>query len=156
MSYIKCKCIHETYPCLGYFRSHCELTDIPTNIPSSVTTIVLLNNSIAELPSGAFSYLANCTYLSLDRNKLTALNNAMFTGLKSLKRLGLWNNEISFIEAFTFMNLTSLLRLNLDGNDLTLVKKEMFSGLLSLQWLFLHRNRIYSIEESSFSCMPEL
>ena len=86
-----------------YDKTHCGLTQVPTDIPLKTKRVLLFINNINEIPYGAFSHLTQCTFLSLQNNKLTHLASGMFDGLQALQVLVLSSNYIADIKTGTFL-----------------------------------------------------
>ncbi|KAK7461606.1 hypothetical protein BaRGS_00038650 [Batillaria attramentaria] len=96
------------------------LLQVPPNIPSNTTTLLLA------------------------RNKLTRLPDSTFSRLGRLLKLDLAFNSIHTIEEKAFIGLGRLITLSLAGNDLVLspatYPARVFQPLASLQVLRLNRN----------------
>ncbi|XP_044005828.1 toll-like receptor 3 [Aphidius gifuensis] len=75
-----------------------NLTHIHKNSFGQMTnlkTLILRSNSIELIENGAFSKLKNhLLFLDLSRNKLRAISDKTFEGIKSIKQLDLSNNNI--------------------------------------------------------------
>ncbi|XP_035663906.1 SLIT and NTRK-like protein 2 [Branchiostoma floridae] len=82
------------------------------------------------------------TFLNLDNNALTTLNQSDFSRYSNLMFLELRSNRISVINSGAFFNLTRLTWLYLDNNQLTSLPANMFIGLNSLWELVLENNTI--------------
>ena len=133
-----------------YDKKHCGLTQVPTDIPPKTKEVLLFFNDINEIPYGAFSHLTQCTFLSLQNNKLTHLASGMFDGLQALQVLVLSSNYIADIKTRTFLHLTSCNWLSLKENRLIAIRSNMFVGLQSLKKLVLSQNIIFNIDPGSF------
>ena len=132
------------------------LIQVPTDIPPMAKEVLLFFNDINEIPYGAFSHLTQCTFLSLQNNKLTHLASGMFDGLRALQVLVLSSNYIAKIEMGTFLHLTSCTWLSLKENRLIVIRSNMFVGLQSLKKLILSQNIIFNIEPGSFANLIKL
>ena len=139
-----------------YDKKHCGLTQVPTDIPPTAKEVSLYFNDINEIPYGAFSHLTQCTFLSLQNNKLSHLASGMFDGLRALQVLVLSSNYIAKIETETFLHLTSCTWLSLKENRLITIRSNMFVGLQSLKKLILSQNIIFKIEPGSFANLIQL
>ena len=133
-----------------YDKKHFGLIQVPTDIPPKAKEVLLYFNDINEIPYGAFSHLTQCTFLSLQNNKLTHLASGMFDGLQALQVLVLSSNYIGDIKTGTFLLLTSCTWLSLKENRLIAIRSHMFFGLLSLKKLVLSQNIIFNIDPGSF------
>ena len=121
-----CECRDKTSSDGSYYRTQCGLTDVPPDIPPTVTEIHLNNNSISTIQPNAFFHITKCTLLSLSQNHLTKISQQMFSGLASLESLFLDWNQIFNIDSGTFSSLPSLMDVNLADNDLTLLPAYVF------------------------------
>ena len=121
-----CECRNETSSNGSYNRTQCGLTDVPQDIPPTVTEIHLDNNSISTIPPNVFSHLTKCTLLSLSHNHLTKISQQMFSGLTSVKYLFLDGNQIFYIQPGAFSSIPNLSDVRLAHNDLTLFPFDVF------------------------------
>ena len=124
--HVHCECRYETSSDGSYYRTQCGLTDVPPDIPPTVTEIHLNNNSISTIQPNAFSHLTKCAFLSLSQNHLTKINQQMFSALTSVKHLFLEGNQIFHIESGAFSSLPSLVDVKLADNNLILLPAEAF------------------------------
>lgn len=88
----------------------------------SLTTIILTNNKITELPAGVFdkSFKSSLAHLHADKNKISLLKNGLFEGNVNLKTINLAENTIDFIDTNVFhKELTKLELVNISHNQLT-------------------------------------
>lgn len=125
---------------------------------SLLTTVILANNHLPDLPDRAFGLApqSDLSYLDLTYNNITKLTNRTFYQLSSLQRISLDHNSIGLIEseAFDFVNAneSQLLLIFLRHNNLT---SESFSpeSFLSTErtiFLYLNNNKITHLPESVF------
>ena len=121
-----CECRNETSSHGYYYRTQCGLTDVPPDIPSTVTELYLHSNNISTIQPNAFSHLTSCTLLSLSHNHLTKISKQMFSGLTSVKHLFLEGNQIFYIQPGSFSSLPNLSDVRLANNDLTLFPFDVF------------------------------
>ncbi|KAI8770427.1 toll receptor 3 [Biomphalaria glabrata] len=112
------KCIYNNDKC---DCQHLNLTCIPTNLHTNITSLKLGNNSIREVPGYVFCRYTELKSLSLARNKISHLYNTSFCGLGSLTHLDLRNNHLSMVEgtfpALVFQPLTNLTELRINKNN---------------------------------------
>ena len=111
-----------------YYRIDCRLSEIPSDMPSSVTEVHLDRNTITTIPPSATSKLKNCVLLSLSQNHLTKISQQMFSGLASLERLFLDGNNIFYIQPGAFSSLSNLIDVRLANNNLTLLPSDVFAS----------------------------
>ncbi|KAI8509607.1 hypothetical protein Bbelb_120350 [Branchiostoma belcheri] len=126
-----------TAACSSSCSSYCNcrnrgLTSVPQDLPTDIT------------------------YLDLDHNTITTLNQSDFTRYRSLTRLAFQRNRISMIHNKTFHNLTSLTRLSLNVNHLTTLPADIFEGLENLQELWLSTNKLTSLPAGIFEGLGNL
>ena len=128
----------------NYISNFQKLTHIPKEIPQDAWKIYLNNNCIADIESGVFAKNSKCTYLRLDRNRLTEVRKEMWTGLVALEWLSLEHNDIEIVHPFAFADLPNLKGLYLDNNKLTTLPGNIFPlmQILILEILTLHRNNL--------------
>ena len=62
-------------------------SQVPVDIPSDVTELRLQSNRITRLDDQVFSGLRNLTFLDVSMNPLEHLDSGCFSGLETLKRL---------------------------------------------------------------------
>ena len=123
-----------------------------------LTTLILTNNHLPDLPDKAFGMTAQSelSYLDLTYNNITRLNNKTFYQLSSLQRVSLDHNSISVIEteAFDFINAneSQLLLIFLRHNNLTSdsFSSDSFISSERTIFLYLNNNRITHLPESVF------
>ena len=96
-----------TVPCVQKFNtdgrldcSNFSLTNIPINIPSSVTHMVLSYNRIRKLGGGSFARFRNLIYLDISNNLLEKLEVKSFYGLNRLEILNISSNHLSNKDSF--------------------------------------------------------
>ncbi|XP_019623573.1 PREDICTED: SLIT and NTRK-like protein 2 [Branchiostoma belcheri] len=157
-----------------------NLTSVPQNLSTNITSLNLEGNHITTLSQsdfsqyrsldnldlrqnrisiinpGAFYHLSNLTKLSLMFNGLTSLRSGMFTGLGKLETLFIYSNNISDIQDGTFSATPQLDVVYLSGNKLRTLRAGMFTGLGNLTGLFLGGNDITSVQTGTFNTTPQL
>uniref|UniRef100_A0A3B5R9G6 LRRNT domain-containing protein n=1 Tax=Xiphophorus maculatus TaxID=8083 RepID=A0A3B5R9G6_XIPMA len=92
-------------------------TDLPSDIPTWTSTLILRGRNISTLPQGAFT--VNGTELEM-------------------VTLSLSYNGIQTIEPYAFLGLTRLHLLDLSHNQLETISSRAFHGLTELRSLFLN------------------
>uniref|UniRef100_A0A3Q3IRI7 Slit homolog 2 (Drosophila) n=1 Tax=Monopterus albus TaxID=43700 RepID=A0A3Q3IRI7_MONAL len=145
-----CTCSNNIVDCRGK-----GLTEIPTNLPETITEIRLEQNAIKVIPAGAFSpykklciicvgSLNNNMVFVLHRvlygNKITEISKGLFEGLFSLQLLLLNANKIACLRVDAFQDLHNLNLLSLYDNKLQTIAKGTFSSLRAIQTLHLAQN----------------
>jgi Leucine-rich repeat (LRR) protein len=94
-----------------------------------LTTIILTNNKITELPVGVLdkSFKSSLEHLHADQNKISLLKNGLFEGNVNLKTINLAENTIDFIDTNVFhKHLTKLELVNISHNQLTQLLSNAF------------------------------
>ncbi|XP_068245510.1 relaxin receptor 2-like [Palaemon carinicauda] len=141
------KCSVEEYPpfclCRMYTKMHCKaanLTQVPQDIGSSVTALMLANNSL-NLKSGDFLKYANLDLLDLEGNNLSYLPAGVFRGLNNLTRLFLKDNSLYELPKDVVFDLTSLKHLVLQGNQFNQFD-DLLTNIPSLVQLWMSSNLV--------------
>ncbi len=96
--------------------SHCNLTQVPRNIPANITKLLLNGNSIFSIPDMAFETLSSLEYLDVSYNRhlcINKLSTHSFYGLVSLLYLDISHNCFGKVPTGIFSNLSSLRILNI-------------------------------------------
>ncbi|XP_006817020.2 leucine-rich repeat-containing protein 3B-like, partial [Saccoglossus kowalevskii] len=93
--------------------SHGGLSEIPSNIPSDTTRLVLEYNDLTTISEHAFIELYGMVYINLGWNGITEISPSAFAGfpdtiqsLSNLRYLYLTGNELNHLPSFH--NLTAL------------------------------------------------
>ncbi len=150
-------CLNEYNPNTREFsRIHCNLTEVPHDIPSDAKRVNLNNNTISSLDGGDFSLLSECIQLDLQWNNITCIDKEAFVGLDSLQQLILSNNKLAIIGSQVFSSLSQCISLHLDHNVISLIELEAFSGLSKLRQLRLHGNNISDFQPGTFDHLQSL
>ena len=126
------------------YQVNCQnknLTEIPANIATDVTTLQLSFNSITKITNGVLDLPALKT-LSLYNNRISTIEPDTFSILENLKKLLLQHNDISELNSQTFTGLSSLTELKLYFNRITFLPSGIFDSLINLEVLNLHSNRL--------------
>lgn len=113
---------------------------------STVKTLDLSKNRIFALQKAVFSPLRNATIIDLSQNKINQINRNAFNGLQeNLKLLNLSYNLLGEVFSHTFTNLTNLRVLDLSNNHIGVLGYESFSGLTNLSYLSLTGNSLRNL-----------
>ncbi|XP_067141420.1 relaxin receptor 2-like isoform X2 [Centruroides vittatus] len=161
------------------FCINLNLTRVPDTMKSSLTKLILINNSVTivergsfsrypglkvihlegnglrYLHEGAFTGLFNLVFLFLSRNKIEKLNGGTFKDLKKLEWLLLDDNKLEEFDFSILADTPSLHLLDLSTNSLTL-KKVYFRAHPYLRWLSLSKNQIEKIKRDHFQYLVTL
>ncbi|KAK9754383.1 Leucine rich repeat [Popillia japonica] len=116
----------------------------------------LSNNHLVSIPTESFIDQEKLQELHLNKNKLSAVNNKTFQGLKSLTVLNLRENFLDELPKGLFSILPKLEELNLGNNRISKIDTHAFSGLHSLRVLYLDDNQLNAVPTQSFSVMGNL
>nr|XP_057924965.1 leucine-rich repeat LGI family member 2-like [Doryrhamphus excisus] len=128
-----CSCTKETIMCVG--TSH-----VPRTIPSDVTSLSIVNGSIAEITEGMFSLMPSLQLLLFNANSLTTIKDDAFYGLLHLEYLFIEGNKIESIGKNAFRGLRDLTHLSLSNNKMRFLPRDLFFDLDSLLELDLRGN----------------
>ena len=102
--------------------------------PDAEGSLDLEYRNITEVQVNAFEGMGNMTKLYLEGNRLSALPEGIFAGLRSLHFLSLICNQLTgILQAGVFHGASSLFILGLAVNNLTALSPGVFAELSSLQ-----------------------
>lgn len=104
-----------------YVFHNSRLTRVKKNrlISTNLTYVYLDHNRISRIDNGAFKYIRNTSLLSISNNRLTTVHPKVFAPLSKLKFLDLSHNPIDSIADDTFKNLKTLSLLDVSDTLLT-------------------------------------
>uniref|UniRef100_A0A673CBV7 Slit homolog 2 (Drosophila) n=1 Tax=Sphaeramia orbicularis TaxID=375764 RepID=A0A673CBV7_9TELE len=143
-----CTCSNNIVDCRGK-----GLTEIPTNLPETITEIRLEQNAIKVIPAGAFSPYKKLRRIDLSNNQISELAADAFQGLRSLNSLVLYGNKITEISKGLFEGLFSLQLLLLNANKIACLRVDAFQDLHNLNLLSLYDNKLQTIAKGTFSSL---
>uniref|UniRef100_H2LMF8 Slit homolog 2 (Drosophila) n=1 Tax=Oryzias latipes TaxID=8090 RepID=H2LMF8_ORYLA len=143
-----CTCSNNIVDCRGK-----GLTEIPTNLPETITEIRLEQNAIKVIPAGAFSPYKRLRRIDLSNNQISELASDAFQGLRSLNSLVLYGNKITEISKGLFEGLFSLQLLLLNANKIACLRVDAFQDLHNLNLLSLYDNKLQTIAKGTFSSL---
>uniref|UniRef100_A0A669DLF4 Slit homolog 2 (Drosophila) n=1 Tax=Oreochromis niloticus TaxID=8128 RepID=A0A669DLF4_ORENI len=148
MCFASCTCSNNIVDCRGK-----GLTEIPTNLPETITEIRLEQNAIKVIPAGAFSPYKKLRRIDLSNNQISELASDAFQGLRSLNSLVLYGNKITEISKGLFEGLFSLQLLLLNANKIACLRVDAFQDLHNLNLLSLYDNKLQTIAKGTFSSL---
>ncbi|XP_061772209.1 slit homolog 2 protein isoform X6 [Nerophis ophidion] len=143
-----CTCSNNIVDCRGK-----GLTEIPTNLPETITEIRLEQNAIKVIPTGAFSPYKKLRRIDLSNNQISELASDAFQGLRSLNSLVLYGNKITEISKGLLEGLFSLQLLLLNANKIACLRVDAFQDLHNLNLLSLYDNKLQTIAKGTFSSL---
>ena len=130
------------------------LTTVPANAFSQVSTslsyLILTNNSISSVHEDAFDGLSALEQLNLTNNYIKVLEDGIFEGTPALQRIFMEHNLVSVLGEHTFDGPTNLDVIYLPFNRVSSIHKDTFDGLTALTDLNLQDNRISSLHKDTF------
>ena len=132
------------------------LTAPPPDLPAATRSLLLLNNRLSSLPSGAFANLSGLQRLDLSNNFLDRLPRMAFGDLANLTELQLRNNSLRALDAALLRPLPRLRHLDLSLNGLSRLPPGLFDGLPALRSLSLRANRLQSLDRRTFEPLAGL
>ncbi|KAM9339191.1 toll-like receptor 5 [Symphorus nematophorus] len=113
---------------------------------SSVNVFDLSKNRIFALQSAVFRPLKNAKIIDISRNRINQINSSAFYGLQGhLQLLNLSSNLLGEIRDYTFTYLTYLRVLDLSDNYIGVLGYKAFKGLPELRALFLTGNSLRNL-----------
>ncbi|XP_046414218.1 leucine-rich repeats and immunoglobulin-like domains protein 1 isoform X1 [Neodiprion fabricii] len=147
-----CDCDDET---LVVSCVQANLEVIPIALNPSIQRIVLKENRI-KIVDAAFQFYGDLRNVDLSNNHLVTIPNNSFEAQKQLVELHLKHNKISALTERTFQGLKSLTVLNLRDNYLEILKNGLFTSLTKLEELDLGQNRISRVDPEAFQRLGSL
>ncbi|KAI4821196.1 hypothetical protein KUCAC02_029138 [Chaenocephalus aceratus] len=133
--------------------SHNLLPRFPRGLPPSLESLLLQENRITFITSGALRQLGNLTRLDLEDNRISAIQPGAFLGLPRLQVLILKGNKLTSLP----LNLPpSLTHLDVSANCISVLDLPSLSALVNLQVLKINSNCLRSVPESAFDGLPRL
>ncbi|XP_071142419.1 slit homolog 2 protein-like isoform X3 [Mytilus edulis] len=150
-----CTCFLRT----NLFCSEKNLTQVPSNIPATTTSIFLSYNQINSLDATSFSGLTSVHTIVLSFNRISSIDADFFSVLRTVKSLFLGNNKINSIDATSFSGQSSLKILDLSFNEIPSINEDFFSNFPMLTSLYIIDNNLTTfnpITNNSFGILNEL
>ncbi|XP_077136106.1 slit homolog 2 protein isoform X5 [Ranitomeya variabilis] len=141
-----CTCSNNVVDCRGK-----GLTEIPTNLPETITEMRLEQNSIKVIPPGGFSPYKKLRRIDLSNNQISEIAPDAFQGLRSLNSLVLYGNKITELPQRVFEGLFSLQLLLLNANKINCLRVGAFQDLHNLNLLSLYDNKLQTIAKGTFA-----
>ena len=131
------------------FTSLSNTTFTNMKINTTLETLILIDNKIANIKPYTFRNVRNLKKLWLLGNRLKKLQTNTFNGLKNLQELYLCKNFITQIEKNAFFGLENLELLQLWGNQLLGLSPDSFLGLENLLNLALGKSLFFHLPRSN-------
>uniref|UniRef100_A0A8C7V7L7 Si:ch211-191d15.2 n=1 Tax=Oryzias sinensis TaxID=183150 RepID=A0A8C7V7L7_9TELE len=129
------------------------LARFPRGLPPSLESLLLQENRITYITSGALRQLRNLTRLDLEDNRISAIQSGALLGLKRLQVLTLKGNKLRSLP----LNLpSSLMQLDVSENCISSLHLPSLAALVNLQVLKINSNCLRSVPENTFDSMPRL
>jgi len=133
--------------------SHNLLARFPRGLPSSLESLLLQENRLTYITSGALRQLGNLTRLDLEDNRIRAIQPGALLVLHKLQVLTLKGNRLTSLP----VNLPpSLTHLDLSANCISVLDLPSLSALVNLQVLKINSNCLRSVPENAFDGLPRL
>ncbi|XP_016342789.1 adhesion G protein-coupled receptor A3-like [Sinocyclocheilus anshuiensis] len=115
----------------------------PSSIPNTTVSLILSNNKISALKNNSFLGLRSLERLDLSSNLISRIAPGAFHGLTALRRLDLSNNRIGCFSADMFLDLGCLSKLNLSGNIFSTLPEGLFTHVPSLRALHVGTDYLF-------------
>lgn len=133
--------------------SHNQLARVPRGLPPSLDTLLLQENRITYITTGALRHLGNLTRLDLEDNRIRVVQPGALRGLSKLQVLTLKGNNLSSLP----LNLPpSLMHLDVSANCISALDLPSLSALVNLQILKINSNCLRSVPDEAFDSLPRL
>ncbi|XP_043827255.1 toll-like receptor 3 [Dromiciops gliroides] len=134
-----CVVRHEVADC-----SHLKLTEIPSDLPTNITTLNLTHNQLKRLPAANLTRYNQLIILDAGFNSISKLEPELCQNLPLLKVLNLQHNELSHLSDATFAFCISLTELHLKFNSFQKIGNNPFKNLKDLRLLDLSHSGLSS------------
>ncbi|KAK9964870.1 hypothetical protein ABG768_006003 [Culter alburnus] len=115
----------------------------PSSLPNTTVSLILSNNKISALKNNSFLGLRALERLDLRSNLISRIAPGAFHGLTALKRLDLSSNRIGCFSADMFLDLGRLSKLNLSGNIFSTLPEGLFTHVPSLRALSMGTDYLF-------------
>ena len=124
----------------------------------SVTTLILVNNSITNIHPRTFQGLINLSYLDLSSNSLVINNNNydVFSFLGKLRHLDMSYTQVSYMPNQLLSNVSYLMYLNISHSCLSIIGNNAFTNNKYLISLDLSFTRLSMISLALFNNLDSL
>ncbi|XP_056135323.1 immunoglobulin superfamily containing leucine-rich repeat protein 2-like [Lampris incognitus] len=136
--------------------SYRDLAEIPSGLPSNVTSMSLSANRISLIALGSFDNVTQVTSLWMAHNQLVSIELGALTPLSHLRNFDISHNKIVEFPWEDLQNLTALKMLKMNHNEMVSMPRDAFSNLRDLQSLRLNNNRFTTIAEGTFDGLLSL
>ncbi|XP_053544296.1 leucine-rich repeat and transmembrane domain-containing protein 2 isoform X3 [Ictalurus punctatus] len=148
-----CMCSSTEADCGGH-----DMITLPalSLLPSTIQTLLLLNNHLTSLSASAFTNLSSLVRLDLSNNYLDNLPAHVFAELANLTDLSLRNNSLTALDRDLLQGLGSLQRLDVSLNGLRTVPLGLLEHQHGLTWLSLAGNRLQALDRAAFEPLANL
>ncbi|XP_070402590.1 oligodendrocyte-myelin glycoprotein-like [Nothobranchius furzeri] len=133
--------------------SHNLLARFPRGLPPSLESLLLQENRITYITTGALRQLRNLTRLDLEDNRIRTIQPAALLSLKKLQILTLKGNKLT---RFPLNLPPSLTHLDLSGNCISSLDLPSLSTLINLQVLQINSNCLRTVPDNTFDYLPRL
>lgn len=133
-----------------------SLSEVPHNLPSTVTSLDLSNNQIKDINSTNFFRLSSVETIDLSSNLISSIPEATFRWNHRLVHLILDDNQMQAIPGMSFGMHNSLTSLSLARNQINSIASEDLSRLQRLNVLNLSGNKLTFLPSFFFESLSEL
>lgn len=116
----------------------------------------LSSNHLVSIPARSFEAQQKLVELHLEHNKIAAVSNRTWTGLRVLTVLNLRQNFLEELPERAFTTLPRLEQLNLGQNRIASIHPQAFAGLSQLRVLHLDDNQLRAVPTGSFALLDSL
>ncbi|XP_060102416.1 toll-like receptor 3 [Heteronotia binoei] len=138
-----CKIKHGKADC-----SHLKLKEIPSDLPTNITTLDISHNQLRTLPPANLTKYNQLLYLDAGFNTISKLQPELCQNLHLLKGLNLQRNQLHILSDNVFTYCTNLRELNL-GFNIIAIRKDSFKSLKNLKSLDVSHNGLSSTKLGS-------
>lgn len=124
-----------------------DLTAVPGDIPRHVTSLDLSSNNLVKINRTDLKCLSRLSYLGLQINAISHIDDGAFADLIQLRTLTMDNNQLTNLTDDLFQGLSKLEMLSLSSNYLSHISPLAFQSLVSLKMVFLGANHLHKMTD---------
>lgn len=152
------KTIFETFPAIDSLDLSIGLESISQSdfeLASKLSTLILVNNKIRNLPSAVFSKATKITSIQLESNLIDNIQDYAFQGLNRLTAIELQFNSLPSVGRLAFAGANNIDQIDLSNNNILTIELGAFD-LPNLKWISLIGNVLTTLPIGFIDQAPAL